>query len=75
MWGGALVRHQQHWGAKLWSCRSIRVGTLTCGRELWAVTVKERLQKASGRNEFLPPGGWGGHPQEAASAGFRGMSA
>lgn len=68
------MRHQQDREAKLLSCRSIRVGTLTCGRDLWAVTVKKRLQNASGRNEFLPPGGWG-HPQEAASAGFRGMSA
>lgn len=61
--GGALVRHQQDREATLLSCRSIRVGTLTCGRELWAVTVKKRLQNASGRNEFLPPGGWGPPPR------------
>lgn len=43
--GGALVRHQQDWEATLLSCRSIRVGTLTCGRELWAVTVKKKIAK------------------------------
>lgn len=61
--GGALVQHQQDWEAKLWGCWSIRVGTLTCGRELWAVTGKKRLQNASDRNDFLPPGGPGPPPR------------
>lgn len=34
---------------------SICVGTLAHGRKVWAPTVKNRLQNASGRNEFLPP--------------------
>lgn len=61
--GGALVRHQQDWEAKLLICRLICVGTLTYGRELWAVTVKKRLQNASGRNDFLPQGGSGPFPR------------